>query len=244
MTDEVTQTESPTRAERLAVDLRSHFGDRLQACQVAFGEVTITVAPENVHAVCEVLIAEDNFGFTQLTDISGLDYLTYGQSEWDTNGSQSGFGRGVAVAATSDQPGGHPSRFAVAYQLISMSTNRRLRIRAYLDSDVPMVQSVADIYPSANWAEREAFDLFGILFSGHPDLRRILTDYGFIGHPFRKDFPLTGHVEVRYDPEKGRVEYVPTEIEPRTLVPRVIRAEAEAEPVAASPNSNEEASDA
>ncbi|HIA08313.1 MAG TPA: NADH-quinone oxidoreductase subunit C, partial [Chromatiaceae bacterium] len=101
-----------------------------------------------------------------------------------------------------------------------------------------------DIYPSANWAEREAFDLFGILFSGHPDLRRILTDYGFIGHPFRKDFPLTGHVEVRYDPEKGRVEYVPTEIEPRTLVPRVIRAEAEAEPVAASPNSNEEASDA
>ncbi|MGB5592103.1 MAG: NADH-quinone oxidoreductase subunit C, partial [Gammaproteobacteria bacterium] len=145
---------------------------------------------------------------------------------WKTDSATaSGFSRGVSRAFRQDDDGQPPQRrFAVVYHLLSLSQNARLRLRTFAsDQEPPMIDSVVDIWPSANWFEREAFDLFGILFVGHPDLRRLLTDYGFIGHPFRKDFPLIGHVEVRYDPEKGRVVYQPVSIEPRTLVARVIR---------------------
>ncbi len=170
-----------------------------------------------------------------LVDVCGVDYLDYGRDEWRTSSATaSGFSRGVdrdtpAFPGDADvdvavyQP---PARFAVVYHLLSITHRHRLRLKVFCaDDDQPMVPSVIDIWASANWFEREAFDLYGILFTGHPDLRRILTDYGFIGHPFRKDFPLTGNVEMRYDPEKGRVVYQPVTIEPRTLVPKVIRVD-------------------
>ncbi|HUY84291.1 MAG TPA: NADH-quinone oxidoreductase subunit C, partial [Steroidobacteraceae bacterium] len=166
------------------------------------------------------------FRFEVCVDVCGVDYLDYGRTEWKTSGATAtGFSRGVARGGRADAPAPEPGRrFAVAYHLLSVSLNQRLRLRVYCaDDEQPMVDSVTGIWASANWFEREAFDLFGILFRGHPDLRRILTDYGFIGHPFRKDFPLIGNVEVRYDPEKGRVVYEPVTIEPRVLVPRVIR---------------------
>ena len=157
-------------------------------------------------------------------DLRGVDYLHYGRDEWQTQcATRSGFSRGRE--ARSEPPDADAAgRFAVVYHLLSISHNQRLRLRgACPDTDEPMVDSVIDVWASANWFEREAFDLFGILFRGHPDLRRILTDYGFIGHPFRKDFPLSGNVEVRYDPDKRRVVYQPVSIEPRELVPQVIR---------------------
>ncbi|MGH8135130.1 MAG: NADH-quinone oxidoreductase subunit C, partial [Steroidobacteraceae bacterium] len=158
-------------------------------------------------------------------DLSGIDYLEFGRSEWTTEAaSTSGFSRGVE-REDARQIEGQP-RFAVAYQLLSVSRNTRLRVRCpCLPGEPPMLDTVTDIWSSAAWYEREAFDLYGILFRGHPDLRRILTDYGFIGHPFRKDFPLSGNVEVRYDPAKGRVVYEPVSIEPRVTVPKVIRRE-------------------
>jgi len=170
-----------------------------------------------------------DFRFEQLIDVCGVDYATYGRSEWETaDASTTGFGRGVErdperllnLGKTDD-----PKRFAAVYHLLSVKYNRRLRLRVYAGAPQPMVDSVVGIWSSANWFEREAFDLFGILFDGHPDLRRILTDYGFIGHPFRKDFPLIGQVEMRYDPEQARVIYQPVSIEPRTLVPKVIRSD-------------------
>ncbi|MFA5531111.1 MAG: NADH-quinone oxidoreductase subunit C, partial [Thiohalomonadaceae bacterium] len=150
-------------------------------------------------AVCQALRDEDAFQFEQLIDLCGVDYLEYGEGTWQG------------------------PRFGVVYHLLSVSHNQRLRIRTFAEGEMPVVDSVVSIWNGANWFEREAFDLYGIVFEGHPDLRRILTDYGFIGHPFRKDFPLSGHVEMRYDPEKQRVIYEPVTIEPRTLVPRVIR---------------------
>ncbi|OGI45027.1 MAG: NADH-quinone oxidoreductase subunit C, partial [Candidatus Muproteobacteria bacterium RBG_16_65_31] len=147
------------------------------------------------------------FGCAQLIDLCGVDYLYHGRETDETGTSWSG------------------PRFAVVYHLLSLAHNRRLRLRTFLDDELPVVESVVGIWSSANWFEREAFDLFGIVFDGHPDLRRILTDYGFIGHPFRKDFPLIGQVEMRYDPDKGRVVYQPVSIEARVLVPRVIREE-------------------
>jgi NADH-quinone oxidoreductase subunit C len=162
--------------------------------------------------------------FEQLIDVCGVDYAAYGLSEWATEeASTTGFGRGVdrdQELAVDD-----PRRFAVAYHLLSLVHNRRVRLRVYAGGAQPMVDSVVPVWASANWFEREAFDLFGILFRGHPDLRRILTDYGFVGHPFRKDFPLSGQVEMRYDPVQGRVIYEPVSIPPRVLVPRVIRAD-------------------
>jgi len=166
-----------------------------------------------------------------LMDIAGVDYLDYGHAEWDTeHATSTGFSRGThrgddfsrePLAATRLTPRG---RYAAAYQLLSVSLNQRLRLKAYCADDAqPILDSVIDIWASANWYEREAFDLFGIVFVGHPDLRRLLTDYGFIGHPFRKDFPLIGNVEMRYDPDKGRVVYEPVTIEPRTAVPKTIR---------------------
>jgi NADH-quinone oxidoreductase subunit C len=185
------------------------------------------VTKESLIAVCTALRDEVEFGFEQLIDVCGVDYLTYGPDEWlTTEATESGFSRGVSrePVILDESDTFDPRRFAVVYHLLSISNNMRLRLRVFTgESNPPIVPSVVDVWNSANWFEREAFDMFGILFEGHPDLRRVLSDYGFIGHPFRKDFPLIGNVEVRYDAEKGRVVYQPVSIEPRTLVPRVIR---------------------
>jgi len=168
---------------------------------------------------------EAGLRFRQLVDLCGIDYLDFGKADWETSETKTstGFSRGVQKRIYEEQGVGRDGRFAVVYHLLSHELNLRLRVRAMLTGDPPRVDSVVEVWPGANWYEREAFDLFGILFAGHPDLRRILTDYGFIGHPFRKDFPLIGEVEMRYDPDKGRVVYEPVSIEPRTLVPKVIR---------------------
>lgn len=194
--------------------------------------ISLEVPVEHWLAVAKVL--RDDFNFEQLTDLCGVDYLSYGQSEWDTEDvSGEGFSRaveGVASGRFDWQHRPEPSdndqarRFCVVAHLLSIRFNRRVRIRCFVEAtQVPRVASLVEVWASVNWFEREAFDLFGIVFDGHPDLRRILTDYGFVGHPFRKDFPLIGNVEVRYDPEKRRVVYEPVSIEPRVLVPRVLR---------------------
>ncbi len=195
-----------------------------QECELLneFGELTLIVPAEHLLAVSRALRDQAEFRFEQLMDLCGVDYAAYGQSEWETEeASFTGFGRGVdrdLDVMTDD-----PKRFAVAIHLLSLAHNLRLRLRVYVGGDRPMVDSLTPVWESANWFEREAFDLFGILFRGHPDLRRILTDYGFVGHPFRKDFPLIGQVEMRYDPELRRVIYEPVSIAQRVLVPRVIR---------------------
>lgn len=187
-------------------------------------ELAFECDPARLLDTARQLQSHPQLRYEMLVDLAGVDYLEYGKTEWKTSqATSSGFSRGVdrgAVAA-----GQRPTRrFAVVVQLLSLQFNRRLRLRVPCpDDDEPMLDSLVSVWASANWFEREAFDLFGILFRGHPDLRRLLTDYGFIGHPFRKDFPLSGHVEVRYDPTRGRVVYEPVSIEPRTLVPRVIR---------------------
>ena len=194
--------------------------------------ISLEVPVENWQGVARAL--RDDFNFEQLTDLCAVDYLSYGQSEWDTEEvSGEGFSRAVEGNAPGRFDWQHrpePSeddqdrRFCVVAHLLSIRFNRRLRIRCFVEgTQVPKVSSLVDIWAGVNWFEREAFDLFGIVFDGHPDLRRILTDYGFVGHPFRKDFPLIGNVEVRYDPEKRRVVYEPVSIEPRVLVPRVLR---------------------
>jgi NADH-quinone oxidoreductase subunit C len=219
----------------LVETLQARFGDILLECKLDRGEATIEVSPAKAIEVFTALRDEPDFAFEQVMDVCGVDYSVYGQVEWATNESTStGFSRGVVeraigrgsaaveYAAGRTAPG--KGRFAAVYQLLSVSRNRRLRVRVFAPDDaLPVVPSVVALWASANWFEREAFDLFGIVFEGHPDLRRILTDYGFIGHPFRKDFPLIGNVEMRYDPERGRVVYEPVSIEPRVLVPRVIR---------------------
>lgn len=217
---------------KLVANLQDRFGDAMSV-DVAFSEVTAEVAAKDILATCTALRDESNFGFEILVDLCAVDYLTYGQAEWETSGATgSGFSRGVTesheVVASAH---GHDQRFAVVYHLLSVTNNARLRLKAYLNEDEPIIDSVVDIWTGANWFEREAFDLFGVMFKGHPDLRRILTDYGFIGHPFRKDFPLIGNVEMRYDAEKRRVVYEPVSIEPRTLVPKVIREDQLEEPV-------------
>lgn len=207
--------------------LRDHFGDKLKSSKLEYNEVTIEILPESLVEVCQELRDDAQFLFEQLTDLCGVDYSTYGQADWETQDTtNTGFSRGVSTAVYDDEKkDDYPARFAVVYHLLSLKHNRRIRVRCYIKGDPAIVASVNDIWNSANWFEREAFDLFGILFDGHPDLRRILTDYGFIGNPFRKDFPLVGNVEVRYDPDKKRVVYQPVTIEDRTLVPRVIRHE-------------------
>jgi NADH-quinone oxidoreductase subunit C len=191
------------------------------------GELGYEIARGDLIEVATALRNEADFGFEMLMDVCGVDYLSYGDDEWNTSDATgTGFSRGVeqkpVILDESDEF--DERRFAVVYHLLSLRNNFRLRLRVFTGTDnPPIVKSVVDIWNGANWFEREAFDLYGILFDGHPDLRRILTDYGFIGHPFRKDFPLIGNVEVIYDPEKGRVAYQPVSIEPRTLVPRVIR---------------------
>jgi NADH-quinone oxidoreductase subunit C len=223
----MSQEESRTgdaRLDALVDALGRHF-DEL-GCEVLIGrrEVTLVVPVDPMLEVAGVLRDHEDFRFSQLMDLSGVDYAAYGCSEWDTESvSTTGFGRGVDRELEIGKD--DPRRFAVAYQLLSLAYNRRLRMRVYAGGGQPMVDSVIGVWSSADWYEREAFDLYGILFRGHPDLRRILTDYGFIGYPFRKDFPISGQVEMRYDPEEGRVVYQPVSIDPRTLVPRVIRSD-------------------
>jgi NADH-quinone oxidoreductase subunit C len=210
--------------DALVEALAAHFGDSDCEILAALGEVTLVVPGDHLLQVARTLRDHGDFRFAQLMDLCGVDYSAYGRSEWTTvEAATTGFGRGVErdFGVTEDDA----RRFAVAYHLLSLANNRRLRLRVYAGGAQPMVDSVTSIWTSADWFEREAFDLFGILFRGHSDLRRILTDYGFIGHPFRKDFPLSGHVEMRYDPEQRRVIYQPVTIEPRTLVPRVVRAD-------------------
>ena len=220
--------------QTLLEKLQARFGAALLECRLDRDEVAIEVPPDQAIEVFTALRDEPDFAFKQLMDVCGVDYSAYGTVEWATNEStDKGFSRGVvergtgrsaAAVAVAERTFSGKRRFAAVYQLLSIPLNQRLRVRVFApDDELPVVPSVIAIWASANWYEREAFDLYGILFEGHPDLRRILTDYGFIGHPFRKDFPLIGNVEMRYDPERGRVVYEPVSIEPRVLVPRVIR---------------------
>ncbi len=189
-----------TRNETLAAALADALGNALVEVTVAFGEVTAVIAHDRLRDALVAVRDRTELRFDMLTDLCGVDYSAYG-----------------------GQPRDGP-RFAVVYHLLSLANNWRLRVRCFAPDDgFPVVPSVIDIWPCANWFEREAFDLFGIMFPGHPDLRRILTDYGFVGHPFRKDFPISGHVEMRYDPEQRRVVYQPVTIEPREVTPRIIR---------------------
>ena len=213
--------------DKLAGQIKARFGKTLTLIPSRCNELGYEVPAEKLLEVCRALRDEPDFRFEQLMEVCGVDYLGYGEAEWQTrNATRTGFSRGVkrqTPAADKQQA----RRFAVNYHLLSVSHNERLRLRAFCPaSDALMLDSVVEIWASANWFEREAFDLYGVLFRGHPDMRRILTDYGFVGHPFRKDFPVSGNVEVRYDAEKKRVIYEPVSIEPRVLVPKVIREDA------------------
>ena len=190
------------RTEILAARVNELLGERVVSVVDALGELTVTLKAEGLVESMLVLRDAPDLMFEQVIDVCGLDYKTYGDGRWDG------------------------ARYAVVYHLLSVSKNRRLRVRVFApDDDMPMVDTVVGVWSAANWFEREAFDLFGILFNGHPDLRRILTDYGFIGHPFRKDFPISGHVEMRYDPDQRRVIYQPVTIDPREITPRIVREE-------------------
>ena len=188
------------KLERLAGQLKEHFGERAISLKLDRGEVTLEVTAADYHAVAIELRDRPEFAFDQLIDVSGLDYSNWANKPWTRE------------------------RFAVSTHLLSIVLNWRLRLRAYAPEDnFPVLDSLCDVWASANWFEREVFDLYGIMFTNHPDLRRILTDYGFVGHPFRKDFPVSGYVEMRYDPEQGRVVYQPVTIEPRENTPRIVR---------------------
>ena len=210
---------------------------KIESSTIAFNELTIEVKPTNWLAASVAVRDCSKAPFDQLIDLCAVDYLAYGDAEWDA-GSDSCKGVNAKTASrldfdevleTKEFDG---KRYAVVTHLLSIPSNLRLRLKTYCDdNDFPKVDSVVEVWNSANWYEREAFDLFGVLFNGHPDLRRILTDYGFVGHPFRKDFPLVGHVEMRYDEDKGRVVYEPVSIEPRVLTPRVVRDDQRFAPV-------------
>ena len=211
--------------ETLSAHIHEKLSSLIHSSSVAFGELTLEIAPHHLRYVCLTLRDEPGFEFNMLIDVCGVDYLQYGIAEWETyTSTATGFERGVMVdqfqQATSKP---REQRFASIYHLLSLTKNHRVRLKVLLDSQHPSVPSVVDIWPSANWFERESFDLFGIHYEGHPDLRRILTDYGFIGHPFRKDFPLIGNVEARYDAKLKQVVYEPVSITPRVLEPKVIR---------------------
>ena len=219
-------------SKSLADELKSCFGERIEITEPGSGMASIQVGVDYWLEVAQTLRDEPRFAFAQLTDLCGLDHLGYGETEWDTNdATHEGFSRGVEGLGPGrfdwqNRPESEEikQRFAVVVHLLSVSQNMRLRMTTFAnDEGLPVVPTLIDVWASANWYERETFDMFGIIFEGHPDLRRILSDYGFTGHPFRKDFPLIGNVTVRYDEEKGRVVYEPVEIEPRVLVPRVIR---------------------
>ena len=209
--------------QSLKLKLESKLAEVLLDCEYVGGEVTIHIAPEHLVPTCKLL--REDFDFEQLMDLCGVDYSTYGGSAWETkSATDKGFSRAVDTMSR-EEPEDDGFRYAVVYHILSLKHNMRLRVKVRLDAGQPMIDSVTSLWESANWYEREAFDLFGILFDGHQDLRRILTDYGFIGHPFRKDFPLIGNVEMRYDADKKRVVYEPVSIQERTLVPRVIRGD-------------------
>jgi NADH-quinone oxidoreductase subunit C len=200
-----------SRQETLTSALAQALGDKVASVKTELGEVTAVVRAPDLVPVATVLRDAPALRFTQLIDLCGVDYSAYG---------------GAALDGDVIPLSGGASRYAVVYHLLSLEHNWRLRLRAFApENDLPVVDSVLGIWPAANWYEREAFDLYGIVFTGHPDLRRILTDYGFIGHPFRKDFPLSGNVEMRYDPDQQRVIYQPVTIEPREITPRIIREE-------------------
>lgn len=216
----------------LAQDLKALAVDGINEINVDIDETEVVVSPDKLIEVATAL--RDQMHFEQLIDVCGVDYLLYGKDEWNTDTSAAGgFSRGVSGSSVGRMSFGDEvapledgkPRFASVYQLLSIKHNRRLRLKVFAnDNEFPVVPSVTEIWSSAEWPERESFDLLGIHYEGHPDLRRLLTDYGFVGHPFRKDFPLVGNVEMRYDPQKKRVIYEPVTIEPRVLVPRVIRS--------------------
>lgn len=209
----------------LQTTLSDRLGDKIVALHADHDTLTLEVMPAQLLDVAAILREDPTLHFETLIDLCGVDYSDYGISYWradDVTGS--GFSRGVQPEGEGHRvlPWDKP-RFAVVYNVLSVCHNWRLRLKVYMDGDPPLVSSVIKIWPCANWFEREAFDLYGIVFDGHPDLRRILTDYGFIGHPFRKDFPLIGHVELRYDQAQQRCVYEPVSIKPRVLVPKVVR---------------------
>jgi NADH-quinone oxidoreductase subunit C len=226
------------RYAALAGAIEAKLGRSVERLPTTTGELGFRVAPDDLLEVCRTLRDAPETKLEILIDVCGVDYQDYGKDEWQTSSATgTGFSRGTLrddapPAEDAEHATYRPSsRFAVVYHLLSITHNHRVRLKTFADNDErPIVDSVYDVWNSADWFEREAFDLYGILFRGHPDLRRLLTDYGFIGHPFRKDFPLIGNVEVRYDPVKGRVVYEPVSIEPRTLVPKVIRDDARYDP--------------
>ena len=205
-----------TDLNQLSAVLQDALDKQIVSLENKLGELTLVLRAKDAHAILTRLRDDAKFNFEQLTDVCGVDYSTYGSDISDG---------GVYFADDASSPcAARPYRFAAVYHLLSITNNVRLRVRVFAEDDsMPMLQSVVDIWPGANWYEREAFDLFGIIFTGHPDLRRLLTDYGFIGNPFRKDFPLSGHVEMRYDAEQKRVVYQPVSIEPREVTPRIVR---------------------
>ena len=218
-----------SRNQALAESITTALGDKAGAIVDAHGELTLVVEPGNLTDVMTMLRDRPEFRFEELMDLCGVDYQTYGigtaaDSEQGVRAPEANVSAPDAVVPV--PRAGDGQRFAVVYHLLSLTRNWRLRVRTFAaEDDFPVVDSVIGIWASANWFEREAFDLFGIVFDGHPDLRRILTDYGFIGHPFRKDFPISGNVEMRYDPDQQRVIYQPVTIEPREITPRIVREE-------------------
>jgi NADH-quinone oxidoreductase subunit C len=234
--DEKTVDGASPIASELSRAIEAQLQGAVQRLPSLASDLAYEVRPEELLAACRTLRDASALKFEMLMDLAGVDYLHYGRDEWQTDtATRSGFSRGRVARTTAPDPN-MPGRFAVVYHLLSITHNTRLRLRVKCpDAQEPTVDSVADIWAGANWFEREAFDLFGILFRGHPDLRRLLTDYGFIGHPFRKDFPLIGNVEAQYDPEKKRVVYQPVSIVPRVLVPKVIRHDHRYEPALKDP---------
>ena len=203
--------------------IQSKLGSLCESLVFAHDEITVECSASSLLTCLHQLRDDSSLAFDQLIDLCGVDYLSYGKYDWETYSStRTGFSRGVEVGESTAVKWTKP-RFAVVYHLLSTAHNQRIRLRVFLENEELIIPSVHTIWPVANWFERETYDLFGILFEGHPDLRRILTDYGFIGHPFRKDFPLSGHVEMRYDAKEQKVIYEPVDIEPRILEPKVIR---------------------
>jgi len=220
--------------QQLADALAGALAGKIVSVELAYNELSIEVGADQLVEVATQLRDDERFRFQQLVDLCGVDYSQYGRDEWFTEeATRGGFSRGVEEVSSTgflkfgdrlDSQVAPGRRFAAVYHLLSCALNQRLRLRVFAaDDEFPVVPTVTAVWASADWYEREAFDLFGILFNGHPDLRRILTDYGFVGHPFRKDFPLVGNVEMRYDPERERVVYEPVSIVPRVLVPKVTR---------------------
>lgn len=212
-----------TTLTSLVEKIEAQLKDLYSSVAIAFDEVTIECTREQIKPLLTKLKNQKPFAFDELIDICAVDYLDYGSYDWETeSATESGFSRGVEAQEAQAYVLNRP-RFAVVYHLLSTVKNQRVRIKVFIEETNLSIPSVHDLWKAANWFEREAYDLYGVLFENHPDLRRILTDYGFIGHPFRKDFPLSGHVEMRYDARVQKVIYEPVDIQPRVLVPKVIR---------------------